>query len=179
LIHEPALLILDEPTAGVDIELRRSMWAFLRDINAGGTTIILTTHYLEEAETLCERIAIIDDGSIVEVANKKALLKNLQQETFLLDLSRPISGPWQSSYAVRVIDDTTLEVDVTKEQGINGIFAELSNRGIEVTSMRNKANRLEELFIRMVADADPEVAIHAGPGNGEEGAQVSVEGLPR
>jgi ABC-2 type transport system ATP-binding protein len=175
LVHEPALLILDEPTAGVDIELRRSMWEFLREINAGGTTIILTTHYLEEAETLCERIAIIDRGSIVEVADKKALLNKLHQETFVLDLSRPISGPWPSRYTVRVIDDTTLEVDITKDQGINGMFAELSERGIEVISMRNKANRLEELFIRMVADADPEI----DTGLVEEGVRVSAEGLPR
>lgn len=179
LIHEPALLILDEPTAGVDIELRRSMWEFLREINAGGTTIILTTHYLEEAESLCERIAIIDHGSIVEVASKKVLLNKLHQETFMLDLSRPISGPWQSRYAVRVIDDTTLEVDVTKDQGINGIFTELSNRGIEVISMRNKANRLEELFIRMVADPEPGTAMDAGAEAGEESARIRAEGLPR
>jgi ABC-2 type transport system ATP-binding protein len=179
LIHEPALLILDEPTAGVDIELRRSMWAFLRETNAGGTTIILTTHYLEEAESLCERIAIIDRGRIVEVASKKALLNKLHQETFLLDLSRPIAGPWQSNYVVRVIDDTTLEVDVTRDQGINGVFAELSRLGIEVTSMRNKANRLEEIFIRMIAndgsegEADTIVRIE------EESLRASGEGLPR
>ena len=177
LIHEPELLILDEPTAGVDIELRRSMWDFLREINANGTTIILTTHYLEEAESLCERIAIIDRGSIVEVATTKALLNQLQQETFVLDLSCPISGPWQSRYAVRIVDDTTLEVDIMKDQGINGMFAELSQRGIEVTSMRNKANRLEELFIRMVADGDAEIATHASADAGEEPA--STEGLPR
>ena len=176
LIHEPELLILDEPTAGVDIELRRSMWEFLREINASDTTIILTTHYLEEAESLCERIAIIDRGSIVEVANTKALLSKLHQETFLLDLSRPISGPWNSRYVVRVIDDLTLEVDVTKDQGINGLFEELSHGGIEVTSMRNKANRLEELFIRMVADGDQESAVDAGTGAVEEGARA--DGFP-
>jgi ABC-2 type transport system ATP-binding protein len=179
LIHEPALLILDEPTAGVDIELRRSMWDFLRETNTRGTTIILTTHYLEEAESLCERIAIIDRGSIVEVANKKALLNKLHQETFLLDLSRPIAGPWQSSYAVRVVDNTTLEVDVTRDQGINGMFAELSKLGIEVTSMRNKANRLEELFIRMIASDDEETDVQPGTGVEEEEARVSGEGLPR
>ncbi len=179
LIHEPALLILDEPTAGVDIELRRSMWEFLRETNARGTTIILTTHYLEEAESLCGRIAIIDHGNIVEVADKKTLLNKLQQETFLLDLARPVSGPWQSSYAVRVIDETTLEVDVTKDQSINGMFAELSDKGIEVTSMRNKANRLEELFVRMVAGDEPETDVDVGTGNEEEGARVSGEGLPR
>jgi ABC-2 type transport system ATP-binding protein len=179
LIHEPALLILDEPTAGVDIELRRSMWEFLRETNARGTTIILTTHYLEEAESLCERIAIIDHGSIVEMAHKKVLLNKLHQETFLLDLSRPINGPWQSRYAMRVIDDTTLEVDVTRDQGINGMFAELSDKGIEVTSMRNKANRLEELFIRLVAGDEPETDVDASTGVEEEGAGLSGEGLPR
>jgi ABC-2 type transport system ATP-binding protein len=178
LLHEPALLILDEPTAGVDIELRRSMWDFLREINAAGTTIILTTHYLEEAESLCERIAIIDRGNIVEVADTKTLLSTLHQETFLLDLARPISGPWQSRYAVRVIDDLTLEVDITKDQGINGMFAELSQRGIEVTSMRNKANRLEELFIRMVADGDQENAVDASAGAGEGPVGTSADGLP-
>lgn len=179
LIHEPALLILDEPTAGVDIELRRSMWEFLRETNAGGTTIILTTHYLEEAESLCERIAIIDRGRIVEVASKKALLNKLHQETFLLDLSRPIAGPWQSSYAVRVIDDTTLEVDVTRDQGINGVFAELSRLGIEVTSMRNKANRLEEIFIRMIASDEPDDEAGTAIGLEEENVRASGEGLPQ
>ena len=179
LIHEPALLILDEPTAGVDIELRRSMWNFLRDANASGTTIILTTHYLEEAESLCERIAIIDHGNIIEVANMKALLNKLEQETFLLDLSRPISGLWKSSFAVRVIDDTTLEVDITKEQGINAMFAELSHKGIEVTSMRNKANRLEELFIRMTAGRESEADVDVSTGVEDEHARVSAEGLPR
>ena len=179
LIHEPALLILDEPTAGVDIELRRSMWEFLRETNRDGTTIILTTHYLEEAESLCERIAIIDHGNIIEVANKKVLLNKLEQETFLLDLSCPIVGPWQSSYAVRVIDDTTLEVDVTREQGINAMFAELSQKGIEVTSMRNKANRLEELFVRMTASDETQTDADASTGVEEEDARVSAEGLPR
>lgn len=179
LIHEPALLILDEPTAGVDIELRRSMWAFLRQTNAGGTTIILTTHYLEEAESLCERIAIIDRGRIVEVADKKAMLNKLNQETFVLDLSSPISSPWQSRYAMRVIDDTTLEVDVKKGQGINSVFAELSQRGIEVTSMRNKANRLEELFIRLTANDDTDTDVGAASDIDEDGARLGGEGLPR
>jgi ABC-2 type transport system ATP-binding protein len=177
LVHEPPLLILDEPTAGVDIELRRSMWDFLREINAGGTTIILTTHYLEEAETLCERIAIIDHGKIVEVATKKALLSKLHQETFLLDVSRPVGELWPSRYAVRIIDDTTLEVDVTRDQGINGVFAELSQMGIEVTSMRNKANRLEELFIRMIADGVEDR--DAATGLDEEEARRHGEGLPQ
>lgn len=177
LVHEPELLILDEPTAGVDIELRRSMWEFLREINEGGTTIILTTHYLEEAESLCERIAIIDRGHIVEVATKKALLNKLHQETFLLDVSRPVTEPWDSRYAVRVIDDTTLEVDVTKDQGINGVFAELSYHGIEVLSMRNKANRLEELFIRMISDGDEDPGLQADME--DEEARASEEGMPQ
>ena len=156
------------------------MWEFLREINAGGTTIILTTHYLEEAETLCERIAIIDHGRIIEVANMKALLTTLLQETFLLDLSRPIGDLWPSDYALRVIDDpTTIEVDVTKDQGINGVFAELSQRGIEVTSMRNKANRLEELFLRLVSTGEPEATRAAGAPGADESARVGAEGLPR
>lgn len=179
LIHEPALLILDEPTAGVDIELRRSMWRFLRETNAVGTTIILTTHYLEEAESLCERIAIIDKGNIVEVADKKALLNKLHQETFVLDLARRISGLWKSSYVMRVIDDTTLEVDVNKGQGINGVFAELSQRGIEVTSMRNKTNRLEELFIRLIASDDANTYVGTDTGVDETAARLGGEGLPR
>jgi ABC-2 type transport system ATP-binding protein len=179
LIHEPALLILDEPTAGVDIELRRSMWKFLREINAEGTTIILTTHYLEEAESLCERIAIIDHGRIVEVANKKDLLNKLHQETFLLDLSRPVSDSWASSYTVHVIDSTTLEVDVTRDQGLNGIFAELSREGIEVISMRNKANRLEELFLRIVAGDGAQADVDTSAGPADEGVGPSGEGLPR
>lgn len=179
LVHEPELLILDEPTAGVDIELRRSMWEFLREINAGGTTIILTTHYLEEAESLCERIAIIDGGNIVEVADKKALLNKLHQETFILDLSRPVSEPWQSKYEVRIVDDTTLEIDVTKDQGINGVFTELSSLGIEVTSMRNKSNRLEEVFIRLVAAEEPESAPDTGTPGEAEDDRVIGEGLPR
>ena len=179
LIHEPALLILDEPTAGVDIELRRSMWEFLRELNAEGTTIILTTHYLEEAESLCERIAIIHRGRIVEVANKKDLLNKLHQETFLLDLSRPISDSWQSSYTVRVIDSTTLEIDVTRDQGLNGIFAELSREGIAVTSMRNKANRLEELFIRIIGGDGAQADVDSGAGLADEGVGPSGESLSR
>jgi len=155
------------------------MWKFLREINAEGTTIILTTHYLEEAESLCERIAIIDHGRIVEVANKKDLLNKLHQETFLLDLSRPISDSWASSYTVRVIDTTTLEVDVNRDQGLNGIFAELSREGIEVTSMRNKANRLEELFIRIVAGSRAQADVDTSAGLADEGAGPSGEGLPR
>ncbi len=153
LMHEPKLLILDEPTAGVDIELRRTMWSFLQDINRSGTTIILTTHYLEEAESLCENIAIIDNGAIVEDTNMKALLNKLHMETFVLDLGASIDAmPEIENYAMRKLDDTTLEVDITKDQGINGLFERLTARGIEVLSMRNKANRLEELFVKMIQD---------------------------
>ena len=151
LMHQPKLLILDEPTAGVDIELRRSMWRFLREINADGTTIILTTHYLEEAESLCESIAIIDRGRIVEDTNMKALLNKLHQETFVLDLAAPIERQPITRYTVRIVDDTTLEVDVSKDRGLNALFVDLANQGIEVLSMRNKANRLEELFLSMVS----------------------------
>jgi len=150
LVHEPKLLILDEPTAGVDIELRRSMWAFLREINARGTTIILTTHYLEEAESLCRRIAIIDHGEIVENTTTRALLQKLDIETFVLDLDRPIDQtPALNGYPVRRIDEQTLEVDVVKSQTVNEVFARLSEQGIGVISLRNKANRLEELFLRL------------------------------
>ncbi len=161
LVHEPKLLILDEPTAGVDIELRRSMWNFLRDLNAGGTTIILTTHYLEEAESLCESIAIIDHGKIIEDTNMKALINRLHSETFVLDLAEPLSElPVTNGYALRQIDSTTLEVDISKEQGINKLFGYLSDNGIRVISLRNKSNRLEELFIRMIS-ADDEAEISA------------------
>lgn len=151
LLHEPKLLILDEPTAGVDIELRRSMWAFLKEINAQGITIILTTHYLEEAENLCRNIAIIDHGEIIEDTSIKALLTKLNIETFVMDLRSPlIHTPKLNGYAVRLVDGTTLEVDVGKDQSLNDLFQRLSDWGAEVTSMRNKANRLEELFIRLL-----------------------------
>ncbi len=153
LVHEPRLLILDEPTAGVDIELRRSMWSFLREINTKGTTIILTTHYLEEAESLCRGIAIIDHGIIIEDTQMKSLLNKLHLETFILDLRAPLSStPRLPDYPLRLVDSTTLEVDISKEQSINRLFAELAGRGIEVLSLRNKANRLEELFIRLIED---------------------------
>ena len=158
-VHEPRLLILDEPTAGVDIEIRRSMWGFLRDINAQGTTIILTTHYLEEAESLCRHIAIIDGGRIIEHGTMSGVIRKLNQETFVLNLGTAAATPPQlPGYAFRMTDDHTLEVDVRKEQGLNDIFARLSQQGIEVVSMRNKVNRLEELFMRLVERRDPPAA---------------------
>jgi ABC-2 type transport system ATP-binding protein len=150
LMHEPQMLILDEPTAGVDIELRRSMWEFLRELNQQGITIILTTHYLEEAEMLCRNIAIIDSGIIVENTDMKSLLAKLDVETFVFDL-KPNSVPTAlADFSSRVIDDHTLEVDVKKYQTINAVFIELNKQGIEVLSMRNKSNRLEELFVGLV-----------------------------
>ncbi|MCF2856801.1 ABC transporter ATP-binding protein [Pseudoalteromonas sp. SMS1] len=150
LMHEPKLLILDEPTAGVDIELRRSMWDFLREINSQGVTIILTTHYLEEAELLCRNIAIIDKGVIVEHTTIKALLAKLDKETFVLDLQAPIKPVSLEGYQFNLVDDHTLEVEVEKSQGLNGVFTQLSEQGNTVLSMRNKANRLEELFVGLL-----------------------------
>ncbi|MDS4022380.1 MAG: ABC transporter ATP-binding protein [Candidatus Competibacter sp.] len=151
LVHEPKLLILDEPTAGVDIEIRRSMWDFLREINARGTTIILTTHYLEEAESLCRHVAIIDRGLIVENDQMSTLLGQLHVETFVLNLRRPLAElPDIPGYPLRWLDRYTLEVDVAREQGLNALFPHLSARGLEVSSLRNKSNRLEELFLRLV-----------------------------
>jgi len=155
LIHEPKLLILDEPTAGVDIEVRRSMWEFLRELNASGTTIILTTHYLEEAENLCRHIAIIDEGRIIEHDRMATVLRKLHSEVFVLNVRQPLAAaPELPGYAVKLTDDGSLEVEVTKAQNLNDIFAALSARGIEVVSMRNKANRLEELFLRLVEGRD-------------------------
>lgn len=150
LMHKPQLLILDEPTAGVDIELRRSMWEFLKEINQQGVTIILTTHYLEEAEMLCKNIAIIDKGQIIENTNMKSLLAKLDKETFILDLKQPTSAFSLDGYTTREIDDHTIEVDVEKSQGLNGVFDALSTSGNTVLSMRNKTNRLEELFVAIV-----------------------------
>ncbi|QCZ92317.1 ABC transporter ATP-binding protein [Salinimonas iocasae] len=150
LMHEPKLLILDEPTAGVDIEIRRSMWTFLKQINEQGITIILTTHYLEEAESLCRNIAIIDKGVIVENTTMRALLSTLSTETFILDLAESDQQPSLKGFAFRVVDDHTLEVDVEKQEGLNPVFSQLSEQGFQVLSMRNKANRLEELFVRLV-----------------------------
>ncbi|GLS26319.1 ABC transporter ATP-binding protein [Marinibactrum halimedae] len=152
LVHEPKLLILDEPTAGVDIELRRSMWQFLQEINAEGTTIILTTHYLEEAESLCRNVAIIDHGTIVENTSIKALLKTLNRETFILDTREAMTNdPIVEGYELACIDSHSMEVDIEKGQSLNELFAVLSDKGIHVVSMRNKANRLEELFVNLVA----------------------------
>jgi ABC-2 type transport system ATP-binding protein len=153
LVHEPRLLILDEPTAGVDIEIRRSMWDFMREINAAGVTIILTTHYLEEAESLCRNIAIIDEGRIIENDTMANVIGKLQLESFVLSLEEPISrAPVLNGYAVRLRNDREIEVDVTKGQGLNQAFAELSAQSLHVASMRTKTNRLEELFIRLVED---------------------------
>jgi ABC-2 type transport system ATP-binding protein len=151
LVHEPRLLILDEPTAGVDIEIRRSMWDFLREINEQGTTIILTTHYLEEAETLCRNIAIINGGLIVERDRMSNLLRRLNTETFVLNLRNSLAGPPRlEGYGTVLVDDHTLEVETAKEQNLNDVFGRLSSLGIEVLSMRNKVNRLEEIFMRLV-----------------------------
>jgi ABC-2 type transport system ATP-binding protein len=151
LVHEPKLLILDEPTAGVDIEIRRSMWTFLSGINRGGTTIILTTHYLEEAENLCRDVAIIDRGRIIEHDTMANVIRKLHQETFVLNFRDPVTSvPDLPGYAARLVDDHTIEVDVSKEHSLNEIFARLSAAGVDVVSMRNKVNRLEELFMRLV-----------------------------
>ena len=152
LVHEPKLLILDEPTAGVDIEIRRSMWDFMQGINAAGTTIILTTHYLEEAESLCRNIAIIDQGKIAQNTSMSDLLKQLQIETFVLNLREAISAVpnIDDDYSLRFVDEHTLEVDITKDKSINELFHALSQKDLHVLSMRNKANRLEELFMRFV-----------------------------
>jgi len=151
MVHEPKLLILDEPTAGVDIEIRRSMWRFISEINAAGTTVILTTHYLEEAENLCRNIAIIDHGDIIEDTSVKTLLGKLQVETFVLDLRAPIETmPQADGIDIIKRDATTLEASIPKSRSLNGLFRALEEQGVEVVSMRNKANRLEELFMRLV-----------------------------
>ncbi|MBA2655203.1 MAG: ABC transporter ATP-binding protein [Gammaproteobacteria bacterium] len=153
LMHEPRLLILDEPTAGVDIEVRRSMWRFLKEINQNGTTIILTTHYLEEAETLCKNIAIINQGTIIENTSMSNLLTKLNIETFVLFLKEAIQdAPQLSGYSLRKVDSKTLEADVNAGQGVNDLFCLLRDQGIEVLSMKNKANRLEEMFISIVGE---------------------------
>jgi ABC-2 type transport system ATP-binding protein len=151
LMHEPKLVILDEPTAGVDIEIRRSMWEFLRNINDEGTTIILTTHYLEEAENLCRNVAIIEGGRIIERDTMANVLRKLQTEVFVLNLSEPVGmRPALQGFRNEMTDDHTLEVEVSRGQSLNEIFAQLSSQGVRVNSMRNKVNRLEELFMRLV-----------------------------
>ncbi|HLF30635.1 MAG TPA: ABC transporter ATP-binding protein [Xanthomonadales bacterium] len=151
MVNEPRLLILDEPTAGVDIEIRRSMWDFIRQINDAGTTVILTTHYLEEAEQLCRNIAIIDRGRIIENTNMKSLLATLDVETFVLDLREPVSqSPQVDGMHIVLRDSKTLEVSLPKKKSLNLLFSELASRDINVISMRNKANRLEELFLGLV-----------------------------
>ena len=152
LMHEPKLLILDEPTAGVDIEIRRSMWTFLKELNEQGVTIILTTHYLEEAEMLCRNIGIIDKGRLIENTSMKNLLGKLGRETFLLDLAPGSAVPEVPEFNGRMPDERTLEVDLDKSQSLNSLFEKLSNQQVQVVSMRNKANRLEELFVNLVEE---------------------------
>ena len=150
LINPGNLLILDEPTAGVDIEIRHSLWTFLRKFNETGRTIILTTHYLEEAEQLCRNIAIINHGQIVRNTDMRSLLREQEFETFIFDLKKPLhSLPIADEYVITQIDDLTLEVSLPRSQSLNAVFALLNNAGIEVSSMRNKSNRLEALFINL------------------------------
>ena len=158
MMNEPRLLILDEPTAGVDIEIRRSMWKFIQGINAAGTTVILTTHYLEEAEQLCRNIAIIDHGRIIENTAMRNLLGKLDVETFILDLANPVVDlPTVNDVKITRVDDRTLEAEMSRSHDLNSLFAALTARGITVVSMRNKANRLEELFVRLI-EANDKVA---------------------
>ena len=152
LVHEPRLLILDEPTAGVDIEIRHSMWEFLSRINAEGTTIILTTHYLEEAESLCRKVGIIDQGNLVENTSTKDLLRRINRETFVLDTETVISHLPGNMADFRLVDETTIEVDILKGGNLNDVIGRLSTAGIQVVSMRNKSNRLEQLFIDLVRE---------------------------
>lgn len=155
LVHQPRLLILDEPTAGVDIDTRRTMWAFLEELNRAGTTIILTTHYLEEAENLCRHIAIIDHGRLVEHSSMRTLLKRLHQETFILYLRDPLDEPPElDTLRPRLADPRTLEIRVPRDMALNSVFDALSARGIQVLSMKNKAGRLEEVFVDMVGGHD-------------------------
>ncbi|MEP6485401.1 MAG: ABC transporter ATP-binding protein [Rudaea sp.] len=159
MMNEPRLLILDEPTAGVDIEIRRSMWKFIQSINEAGTTVILTTHYLEEAEQLCRNIAIIDHGRIIENTAMKNLLGKLDVETFVLDLANPITElPIVEGVKISRVDERTLEAEMSRAHDLNSLFATLTARGITVVSMRNKANRLEELFVRLIEANDKAAA---------------------
>jgi ABC-2 type transport system ATP-binding protein len=157
LMHEPQILILDEPTAGVDIELRRSMWDFLRELNQKGITIILTTHYLEEAEMLCRNIAIIDSGVIVKDTDMKSLLATLDSETLIFDAQNLTADVSLSGFDSRLIDGHTLEVDLKKGQWVNDVFNQFNEKNIQVNSMRNKSNRLEELFVKLVANAQTKI----------------------
>lgn len=152
LMNEPKLLILDEPTAGVDIELRHTLWDFLQALNQTGTTIILTTHYLEEAEKLCKNVAIIDHGEIIENANMKTLINRLNSQTLLIDLDKPLTNINLHDYQYRILDGTTLEVDISRGQTINDLIKLFDNQGIKIFTMRNKTNRLEELFIRLITE---------------------------
>ena len=157
LVHEPRLLILDEPTAGVDIELRRSMWDFLIELNGQGTTIILTTHYLEEAEQLCRNIAIIDNGAIVENTSMKSLLAEIDSQVFVLDVLKadlPKAALCLKDFDARTLDDQSIEVTVRRGGSINAVFVQLENAGVVVTSMRNKTNRLEQLFINKLTSSE-------------------------
>lgn len=155
LLHEPKLLILDEPTAGVDIEIRRSMWGFLTEINQQGITIILTTHYLEEAENLCKNIAIIDQGLIIENSDMKTLLKKLHKETFILYLAEKLEdAPDLGGFSCQLLDESTLAVDITQDHMMNDLFKAIANRQLHVLSMRNKSNRLEELFVNLITKTD-------------------------
>lgn len=154
LMHEPKLLILDEPTAGVDIELRRSMWEFLKQINEQGVTIILTTHYLEEAEMLCRNIGIINKGEVIENTSMKSLLNKLQVETFILDLAEGSPVPKLEGAKVSSSKEGSIEVEIDKSQGLNYLFEQLNHQGVNVLSMRNKANRLEELFVSIVRNGE-------------------------
>lgn len=171
LMHEPKMLILDEPTAGVDIELRRSMWEFLRELNKQGITIILTTHYLEEAEMLCRNIAIIDHGIIVKNTDMKSLLATLDVETFVLDVelnNKQVDAIELEGVDNRFIDGHTLEIDIKKSQSINQVFAQLTEQGIEVQSMRNKSNRLEELFVSLIGNNNTQAENEATVSNGDQ-----------
>ena len=159
LVHRPNLLILDEPTAGVDIEIRRSMWTFLEEINRQGTTIILTTHYLEEAETLCRNVAIIDHGEIVEQGEVSELLSRSKVQSFVLDLKEPLAqAPQLNGYTVVSCEQARLDIEVTDGQSMNDLFRQLAEQQIEVVSLRNKSNRLEEFFLRLVGNKEKEVA---------------------
>lgn len=150
MVHNPKLLILDEPTAGVDIEIRRSMWEMMKEVNAQGTTIILTTHYLEEAESLCRNIAIIDSGKIIEHSDMASLLTRLHVDYFILDLAKPVKNLTLEGFEIAQISDKVLEIGVPKERTLNDLFEKLSSANIQVESMKNKSNRLEQLFINLI-----------------------------